>query len=165
MNKDFGVGGTLGGESQPASNRVNDFGCRLRARECWTRQMDYPSAPGEPARITAHRIPLSPLCPVSPRTPYLRRSPLDHDAFPPLVLSRTGGHSPLSLPGRPLSRCWPRPARIPAAMVRSSALIASAPGFRPHSCRRSVTGNPNHVKLPGGHVLWGCGAHVDKYVH
>ena len=30
-NKDFGVGGTLGGEWQRASDEVNDFGCRQRA--------------------------------------------------------------------------------------------------------------------------------------
>ena len=57
------MSGTLGGEWQPPSDRANDFGCRLRTRECWTRQMDYPSAPGEPARITVCRIPLHPLVP------------------------------------------------------------------------------------------------------
>lgn len=31
-NEDFGGSVTLGGEWQPASDRVNDFGCRLRAR-------------------------------------------------------------------------------------------------------------------------------------
>ena len=33
-NKDFGGSGTLNGEWRPASDRVNDFRCRLRAREC-----------------------------------------------------------------------------------------------------------------------------------
>ena len=54
---------TLGGDWQPASYRINDFGCRLRARECWTRLMDYPSAPGELARVTVRRKPLHPPVP------------------------------------------------------------------------------------------------------
>ena len=33
-NKDFGVSGTLNGEWRPASDRVNDFRCRPRARKC-----------------------------------------------------------------------------------------------------------------------------------
>ena len=41
-NKDFGVSGTLGGGWQPASDQVNDFGCRQRAWECLTDLMNYP---------------------------------------------------------------------------------------------------------------------------
>ena len=33
-NKDFEASGTLNGEWRPASDRVNDFRCRPRAREC-----------------------------------------------------------------------------------------------------------------------------------
>ena len=33
-DKDFGVSGTLNGEWRPASDRINDFRCRPRAREC-----------------------------------------------------------------------------------------------------------------------------------
>lgn len=68
--------------------------------------------------------------------PYLRhnsarsRRPLP----PPHVPSRTGGRDPLSMPGsqhaRPLLRCRPRPARVPAEKICSSASLASAPGFR-----------------------------------
>ena len=57
------MSGTLGGEWQPPSDCVNDLGCRLRARECWSHLMDAPSAPADSARITALRISLHPLVP------------------------------------------------------------------------------------------------------
>ena len=47
------MSGTLSEEWQPASDRVNDLGCRLRARKCLIHLMDHPSAAGEPAWIAA----------------------------------------------------------------------------------------------------------------
>ena len=85
-------------------------------------------------------------------------APLGHGASPPLVPLRTGGRGSLSTPGRQhrrtATRCWPRPANIPAVRVRSSAPLASALGFRPHQRTRSGARNPNHAKPAGGHVLW-----------
>ena len=44
--------------------------------------MDYPADPGETAWITARRKPLHPLCSVSPRIPFVRRSPVRSRRLP-----------------------------------------------------------------------------------
>ena len=55
------MSGTHGGEWQPASDQVNDFGCRQRARECLTDLMNYPSAACEAAWLAVGRNLLHPL--------------------------------------------------------------------------------------------------------
>ena len=94
------MSGTLGGECQPTSDRVNDFGCRLQAREC-IGPPDGPPLSTRGACLDSRR----PETVAPPRAPSRHGcrtcnvAPLGHDASPPLVPWRTGGRGPFSMPG------------------------------------------------------------------
>ena len=118
-----GASGTLGGEWQPASDEVSDFGCRGAGS----------AQRGPRRRGSLQRLPR--ICTGLPSAPVLMssdRTGAGSTVSPPLVPGRAGGRDPASVPdlhrtAKPLSRCWLPPCAHP--VERNATKPASVPAL------------------------------------
>ena len=118
-----GASGALGGEWQPASDEVSDFGCRGAGS----------ALRGPRRRGSLQRLPR--ICTGLPSAPVLMssdRTGAGSTVSPLLVSGRAGGRDPASIPDRhraakPRSRCWLPPCAHP--VERNATKPASVPAL------------------------------------